>query len=400
MSSKRTLNLPNVGFPRFPDLPIEIQSLIWELAIVERSILWAEWPSREMSLLAPICPIPRLGLKDPVGLIPYELPAGVPRTLDSHPPPSGLAAGTADSGYDTSLRIMSMTHRSRLTRTDDTWTSSLRKIMIQPDEAPSNTIGHHPALTLLSVCRLSRRVVLTRRATVKTKHQAPEKVPASLDKSPLFYPSFKGGTLGGNIFKDQHSGRSCVLFVLGSDPLRPSESLPLGKIKNAYRYSHVAARLADIEQCVLGSRLSFTKVPDGLNRDRFKDLEDTMWWRPDLGSRVRRPEAGHPFNITPGTIIALYSAVLHQLANIQATTCMGGHARNTWSVRPRGEWYFSLLEKGKCTHCSKDLLLPFCESYPQLIDAHGHIDVMVLLDRHRFEQPEYTQSVRSHEIEE
>lgn len=400
MSSKRVLNLPAVGiFPRFPDLPVEIQSLIWELAMVESSLLWAGWPDHEMSLLAPICPIPRLGANDPVGLIPHKLPTGVPSTLDSHPPPSGLAAGTADSGYDTSLRIMSMTQRSHFTRTGDSWTSSLRKMMIQPDEPSVNAFDGHAALTLLSVCRLSRQVVLTRRATVKTKQQAPEKQPATLGDVPLFYPSFKGGSLGGNIFKDQHTGRSCFIFVLGSDPSKPLLEKPrLVKAKNAYGYSHVAARLGDIEKCVLGSRLSFTQIPDGLNRDRFKDAEDTMWWRPDLGSRVRRPEAGHPFNITPGTILALYSAVLHQLASLQATECMEGHARNDWSVRPHGQWYFSLLEEGKCTHCSKDLLLPFCECYPELIDAEGHIDVMVLLDRYRFEQPEHTQSIRSYEI--
>ncbi|KAK7214506.1 hypothetical protein V2G26_002509 [Clonostachys chloroleuca] len=88
MSSKRVLNLPAVGiFPRFPDLPVEIQSLIWELAMVESSLLWAGWPDHEMSLLAPICPIPRLGANDPVGLIPHKLPTGVPSTLDSHPLP-------------------------------------------------------------------------------------------------------------------------------------------------------------------------------------------------------------------------------------------------------------------------------------------------------------------------
>lgn len=400
MSSKKILNVPAVGiFLRFPDLPIEIQSLIWELAIAESSLLWADWPDHEMSLLAPICLIPKLGAKDPVGLIPYKLPTGVPSTLDSHPPPSGLAAGTTDSGYDTSLRIMSITHRSHFTRTGDSWTSSLRKMMIQPDEPSSSAFDGHAALTLLSVCRLSRQVVLTRRATVRTKQQAPEKLPGSLGDVPLFYPTFKGGSLGGNIFKDQYRGQSCFISVLGSDPSKPlSGKPPLGKVKTAYRYSHVAARLGDIEKCVLGSRLSFTHIPDGLDRDRFKDAEDTMWWRPDLGSRVRRPEAGHPFYITPGTILALYSAVLHQLASLQATICMEGHARNDWSVRPHGQWYFSLLEEGKCTHCAKDLLLPFCESYPELIDAEGHIDVMVLLDRHRFEQPEHTQSVRSYEI--
>ncbi|CAG9988865.1 unnamed protein product [Clonostachys byssicola] len=400
MSSKKTLDLPAVGiFPQFPDLPTEIQSLIWELAIGESSLLWAQWPDNEMSLLAPICPIPKLGANDPVGLIPYKLPTGVPGTLDSHPPPSGLAAGTADSGYDTSLRIMSMTHRSHFTRPGDSWTSSLRKMMIQPDEPPSSAFDDHAALTLLSVCRLSRQVVLTRRATIRTKQQAPEKQLASLGDVPLFYPSFKGGSLCGNIFKDQHSGRSSFIFVLGSDPSKSLLEKPgLGEVKSAYRYSHVAARLGDIEKCVLGSRLSFTQVPDGLDWDRFKDAEDTMWWRPDLGSRVRRPEAGHPFYVTSGTILALYSAVLHQLASLQATKCMEGHARNDWSVRPHGQWYFSLLEEGKCTHCSNDLLLPFCESYPALIDEEGHIDVVVLLDRHRFEQPEQTQSVRSYEI--
>ncbi|CAH0034042.1 unnamed protein product [Clonostachys rhizophaga] len=400
MPSNRSSSLPVVGiFSRFPDLPIEIQSLIWGLAIAESSLLWAHWPDHEMCLLAPICPIPKLGTNDPVGLIPYKLPIGVPSTLNSHPPPSGLAAGTVDSGYDTSLRIMSMTHRSHFTRTGDSWTSSLRKMMIQPDKPSSNAISGHAALTLLSVCHLSRQVVLTRRATIRTKQQAPEQQTASLGDVPLFYPSFKGGSLSGNVFKDQYRGRSCFLFILGSDPSKPLlEKSPLRKVKTAYRYSHVAARLGDIEKCVLGSRLSFTQIPDGLNRDRFKDAEDTMWWRPDLGSRVRRPEAGHPFNITPGTILALYSAVLHQLASLQVTKCMEGHARNDWSVRPHGQWYFSLLEEGKCIYCSNDLLLPFCESYPELIDAEGHIDVMVLLDRHRFEQPEHTQSVRPYEI--
>ncbi|KAI0006882.1 hypothetical protein F4779DRAFT_542767 [Xylariaceae sp. FL0662B] len=386
-------------FTRFSHLPIEIQLQIWERALGVSEYVRTEWARPDIITSWPIVSIPQLGESDKPGLIPYPAPPGVPPTLALFPEPygvpnpTGFGNGIDWNDYEAGMLRDSSQKLGVISSFSTVWgkmTPFLKK--------PEKPVQDDDPVAYFSVCRASRLQAL--KHTIIATEQ-----PLLIDRirntrPSRFYP-VRNGVVLGSVFKDQQSRRCCLLFMIA--PNKSNSKLPpcIGRDFRPGIYSHVAARLEDIEHCIFGHRLSLTETPEGLDEKRFGELSWVMWWRPELGMRARRPEANHPFHIPPASILWIYSMVLHHLVAPQVEDwplfreCLEGE--KSWMYHC-GEWYFNFVAKGECFLCHRPLIQELRQYFPELLDSNGYLDVVVLLDRKRFENPEPTVVERSYEI--
>ncbi|VUC25034.1 unnamed protein product [Clonostachys rosea] len=350
-------------------------------------------------MLAPMVKIPELSEGDLPGLIPYSLPDGMPKTLPGFPLPGGLPDPSADAWVDwEAYETMMQPKQNNLSRLASSLVKSFRQTKLTDDDC-QNMLQYNPLLEYLKTFSLSRKIAFSR-AIVRTNQVLPANTTSNSSR-PVFHP-LKHGALSSNIFKDMRTGRNCFAFALGNDRSAESlESLMLQKVNDpSKQYTFVSAWLADIERCIFGHQLSFSPGQQKLDKARFKQVDWAMWWRPDLGARARRPEANHPFFIPPETILSIYCAILHRLIGDYSHTTRNCSAEHEYgdAMYCSGEWYFRLLETGKCSRCGKSVLDDLRHNFPQLLDEDGHIDILILLERGAFEKPELTMDARSHEL--
>lgn len=407
-------HLQTPAFPRFPDLPVELQCSIWELALQSPSsdFIWAEWPGPEVALLAPLIDLRDEEAQDTSedkkpGLIPYAIPEGLPQTMDRFPLPYGLPVPHT-VGIDIDSYAENMTRQpvrmTAMQRVAEIAAGALQRVTGRDNRQGEllNCIEYNAGLALLSVCRLSRKTAL-RHAIVKTHRTMPMDAPHG-SSSPQFFEQRHGVVMRHILTNQQKREGHCFAYILGgADPSGDSLARPprLGKIPSKpfpLPYTHVAMRLGDIERCIFGRRLAFSEQAAGeIDQKCFDMAEWTMWWRPELGARARRPEANHPFHCTPMTIIAIYAAMLHSLEESflpTRTVCQQDYTTASECYR----WYSRVAVDGNCPACSKPIFHGVRRSFPETIDDAGHIDVVVLMDRNIFEYPEGTVDMRAHEF--
>lgn len=369
-----------VTFPRFLELPTEIQDYIWDLAIGECELLHVHNLIGQNSKMIPIVSISQLQPGDQPGLVPATLPPDMPRTLSSHPLPSGFPTATPGEeweGVDDELYSRFFTGGNTCRFTDG-------------DEDAVVRDGAW-LLGVASVCRGSC-LRLLRHVVIKNK---PSYRPAqSLDLC-----AFKNGIVVGNIFTNQQTNRPCMVFALAQitsnlqHPFRPTKEF------DPRRQNYVAARLGDIEKCVFGHRLSLKNVFHGTSNETIARSQRAMWWLPELGHRARRPEACHPFFLNPETIIAIYIEILHSLAFARERMTSSGHlAEDKCSMKQVQYIAHRGLDDGECRFCHRRLTSDAREHWG-LIDDEGYLDVVVLLEREKYLWPEMTYSHRSYEVQ-
>ncbi|KAI1402899.1 hypothetical protein F4819DRAFT_453214 [Hypoxylon fuscum] len=375
------------NFHRFPNLPIEIQLYVWELTLGDSAYIQIEWTTPHTTTIWPLASIPRLGKSDRPGLIPYVLPPGVPASLISHPPKWGFPDPQQWHGNDLYDYLESETAAlSAVTSV----TSNLRK---------DRSVGCGPPMPAsFAVCGASR-IQAMKHVIVDTK-QPLLSINTQHTGGNRMYP-VRGGFILGSVYKDQRIGRPCLVYAI--TPNAPLNELPprFGQDFFPGRDTHVAARLSDIERCIFGSRLSLTKLPEGLDKEQFEGLAWMMWWRPELGHRARRPEANHPFHCPPASILHMYSMILHHLVGARVedypkqSACLASEKDAMYSS---GDWYFKLVENGRCRWCRRPLMDDLRANFPELLDSDGCIDIVILRDRKSIEEPERTVKERSHEV--
>ncbi|KAI1075362.1 hypothetical protein F5B20DRAFT_560053 [Whalleya microplaca] len=387
------------SFTPFSRLPMEIQLQIWEHALQDSTYVRTEWTEPDVITSWPLISIPQLGETEEPGLIPYPLPAGMPSTLTLYPKPyglpnpAGLGKGVDWKAYEAGM-LQDIPRKSGVISSFSTVWRKMADFSKKPEEPiegddPVACFSVHTASRLQA---LKHTIVETKQTLLldKTQNTRPSR----------FYP-VRNGVILGKVFKDQQTRRPCILFMIAPNMSNPALPPRIGRDFRPGRYSHVAARLADIERCIFGHRLSLTEVPQGLDKSRFKELQWAMWWRPELGHRARRPEANHPFFTPPASILWIYSMVLHYLVAPRAEDwklfkeCLAGDKNYMYYS---GSWYFNLLETGECSLCHRPLMQELRQYFSELLDKDGFLDIVVLLDRKRFEKPEPTIVDRSYEI--
>lgn len=389
---------PETVFHRFPDLPREIQCSIWEIALdgSPSSFVWGDWPNAGVTLLAPLIELPddekRRHGEAKVPLIPYRVPEGLPETLRRFPLPFGFPERGDWERIDEELYEEGMIGQSSRRSALDRVTTAAKNVLsgitgiTRRDTRPRNQVGYNAGLALLAACRLSRQIAL-RCAMTKTSQTIPIHAARSDDRPRFIQQQYLEGAILEHLFLTQkRRGSTCYVFgyLLGT-PKPPARSRG---------FTHVAMRLADIEQCIIGRRLEFSvQAAEHINHDLLHKAEWGMWWRPDLGARARRPEANHPFHCTPATIISIYFAILHSLEDSHYDCDMDGVGLQQWH-----RWYVGMATTGKCILCNKPLLQILQSEIPKAVDGNGIIEVVCLLERELFERPEGTVVNRSHEI--
>lgn len=383
------------SFIRFSDLPAEIQSYIWTLALEGSAVICIKWRDAPLTSIIPVISIPPLTQSDQPGLIPYALPTGIPSTLTDFPPPLGVPITWKVPWFDFENQVVVATNKSTLSL------GRLWKNLFGGSEKPNRDRQSYGPVAIYSACRKSREEFL-RLAIIDSKTPLqPDRV-ARNDAQNYFYP-FNKGVMFGSVFKDQRNQRRSLVFIFAPNTHAENQSCRIEQDFVPGKQSYVGAALADIERCIFGHRLSLTVVRDGLNKASINDLSRLMWLRPSLGSRARRTEANHPFYLPPGTIIWIYAITLHSLISSRKgdhpcfTECC---TRLAMSLNiSSSDWYFELVSTGKCSHCHRPLLRDLRQYFPELLDEEGCIDMWILLDRKRFESPEICHDFRSYEIE-
>ncbi|CAJ2507405.1 Uu.00g085910.m01.CDS01 [Anthostomella pinea] len=318
----------------------------------------------------PLVAIPQLGETDEPGLIPIALPPGVPSTLSGWP-----------------IRSVGIPNEQ-----------AMRDLDWNPFQDYLDTFASELSSSLRNVW-----AGITKKATGafgKRQHKAELIQPNNVNRN-HFYPVRNGAVLA-SVFRDQRSRRPCVVYMVAPGTTAPDQTRP-SRIRKDYRpdtLSHVAAHLGDVERCIMGHRLSLTSIPGTLVGRSFEFSEWAMWWRPELGRRLRRPEAGHPFHTPPSTILWIYSMVLHHMVAARVRDyprlpdCLSGRRD---AVFYSGAWYFNLVRTGECVGCGRLLMRELRQFFPELMDSEGCIDIVVLRDRKSVEEPERTLGHRSHE---
>ncbi|KAI4863949.1 hypothetical protein F4820DRAFT_353699 [Hypoxylon rubiginosum] len=396
--------LSNRVFHRFPDLPIELQLHIWELALHDSSYIQIEWTTPHITTAWPLVSIPQLGPTDEPGLIPYVLPEGMPTSLDSHPPPRGAPDPGQAHRPDLWAYLESVRDSDR--RASEARSSlglakaAMSRVIRQRGGAASCATARMLA-ACLATCRASR-LQAARHAIVGTGQ--PLLCPNTRSTGGNRVYPVRNGLVLGSVFRDRRGGgggRPCLAYAVAPNTSDRKQPPRVGEDFRPGGRTHVAARLSDVERCVFGSRLSLTTPPDGMDKDRFQMLAWMMWWRPELGHRARRPEANHPWHMTPGSILYIYSMILHHLVGARKEDyprlpeCLKGERDAVYS---RGDWYMTLVREGKCHMCRRPLMDDLRANFSELLDGDGCIDVVVIRDRRSVEEPELTNLLRSHEI--
>lgn len=433
-----------------------------------------EWgrPHRLATTSWPLVAIPPLGAGEPPGLIPYALPPGMPATMAAYPPPMGFPASRARR-VDWNLYMDAMLRSSRKLGPDPApgivyhfnraWSASAsastttaeKQERERGEEGGKRGIpgleGFDDVLTCLSACHTSRLQALRRAivntersllqqpdssATTNASQSALSSTAASSSRIPL-HP-VRNGVVLDSVFVSQHhhhhQRRPCLVYAIAANESDIREPPVLGRDFRPFVGGNaVAARLSDIERCVLGQRLSLTHK-GGLGPERFAgELRWAMWWRPEMGARARRPEAGHPLHCPPASILWIYSVLLHHVAMEPAAVTREEEEEEEEDAREEGEgrageeetqgednethpdlaeclrgdkdamyvsggWYFDLPETGTCRLCRAPLVDALRRRFPDLLDDEGCVDVVILRDRGSVEQPEATIRARSHEI--
>ncbi|KAI2614672.1 uncharacterized protein GGS25DRAFT_472671 [Hypoxylon fragiforme] len=393
-----TITASTPTFYQFTELPVEIQLYIWELVLGDSEYIRTEWSAR-VATIWPFVPIPQLQETDPAGLIPYTgwIQEELPATLASFPPPWGYPDPQASEypdwhAYKERLFYLSQHTMSRARfniSNGNTYLSSTAANIVDKSDTQ---------LACFSVCRTSRAQAM-RHVIGDTEQFLQCKDVLDIDDQRM-YPVPNGFVLG-NVFKDQRGGRPCFAYVTaphGSEPMRRP------RFDHDFRpgkHTHVAARLSDIERCIFGRRLSLTKVTEGWNTDHLTMLREMMWWGPELGLKVRRPEANHPLHCPPFYIFWIYSMILHHLADTRAeeypmsSECLTGD----WNwIGFCAQWYNKLVRKGECRLCKRPLIRDLQTLFPESLDSDGCIDIVILRDRKSVELPDISIGRRSYEF--
>ncbi|KAI1376410.1 hypothetical protein F4677DRAFT_91154 [Hypoxylon crocopeplum] len=390
LQQKGPMDAARSSFPRFPDLPIEIQFCIWEFVLCDSSYIRTEWTTPHLTTLWPLVSIPELGEADKPGLIPFPLPAGMPTTMTTHPPPWGfpdrqqVERTSWPDFHDYRERMIGISRNGIL----DATSSSLRS---------TGAEVHTPAVCFV-VCRASRQQAM--RHVIGATEQSLRCENAQDYSGNRLYP-VRNGFVFGTIFKAQRNRKPVVVYAIAPNADDPELPSRIGQDFLPGINTHVAARLSDIERCIFGRRLSLTVLPEGMDGSQFRHRAWLLWWRPQLGFRARRPEANHPFHCPPGSILWIYSMVLHHLVGARAEDfprlpeCLAGSWDAGFHI---GDWYFTLIREGKCQVCRRPLIQDLQSCFPELIDSDGYVDIVIIRDRNSVENPEGTIKNRSHEI--
>ncbi|XXH04501.1 hypothetical protein Hte_010917 [Hypoxylon texense] len=406
--------LPSPVFHRFPDLPIELQLHIWELALHDSAYIEIEWTTPHITTAWPLVSIPQLGPADRPGLIPYVLPEGMPTSFGARPPLRGSDLWAyLESVRDSDRRAAEARASLGLARAAVSRVIPSRR----EGEGASSSSSSSSSAASSALCAGARMLAACRATCRASRLQAARHAVAST-RRPLLYPNtqstggnrvypVRNGFVLGSVFRDPRGGgRPCLVHAVApnlSDRKQPPRVVGGGDgdFRPGPR-THVAARLADIERCIFGARLSLAALsPEGMDSDRFQALAWRMWWRPEQGHRARRPEANHPWHMTPGSILHIYSMALHHLVGARKEDyprlpdCLKGERDAMYS---RGDWYMTLVREGKCHMCRRPLMDDLRTDFPELLDDDGCIDIIVIRDRKGIEEPELTNLLRSHEI--
>ncbi|KAI1342662.1 hypothetical protein F5Y15DRAFT_311754 [Xylariaceae sp. FL0016] len=369
---------------RLQDLPVEIQLQIWDLVLEDVYSVQIQWARPPTVTSWRLLPIPQLGENDPLGMIPSPRPPGTPPTFAAFPLPHGTHSqklfDEATFDYDWYYAMHCSAHKPtrpglNLTKAWASRSKAFAGTSFERPQEPKTTID--TSVTALSLCHLSRRQALKHTIVDTNRPLRPNDLRDSGFNN--LYPVHNGAVVG-SVLRDNFSGRCCFAFIISDRKSIPTKPGHFSSNFDPSTSSYVFARLSDIEKCVLGSRLSLTQATDGHDRQRFEELRWATYFRPEMGSADRRPEACHPFNLDPGSITWIYSTILHHLPELEpdgyplTSNCVLNDKR---SFHTMDNWYWEFLEQGRCTHCRRDLRKELTVKFPGLMDSNGYLDILV-----------------------
>lgn len=292
--------------------------------------------------------------------------------------------------------------------------------------------GYDDAWACFSVCRISLQEAM-RRTIVDTGQPLQE--PGSLRGEAgagaggdRFYP-VRNGVDFGDVFRDRRSGRPFLVYAIAPNTTDPSRPPVIGRDFRPGAGGYVAARLADIERCILGQRLSLAARPPPppplspgadteagteprrrrvrtLDADRFGELERAHVVPAGAGRAGAAARGQPPVPLPTGVdpVDLLHAPAPPPPPRPEGRTdddygdlgnCLSGVLDGVFGG---GDWYFDLVETGACTTCRRPLLDELRRRFPDLLDPEACLDVVVLRDRAGVEEPEATVTSRTHEI--
>ncbi|KAI1758730.1 hypothetical protein GGR53DRAFT_210915 [Hypoxylon sp. FL1150] len=321
-------------FHQFPGLPIEVQLYIWDLALDDSVDIQINWTTPHMTTAWPLVSIRQTGAEDKPGLIPYVLPKGTPTSINSHPPPYGMP----DPNRAQSAELFALSESVRdadrgASEAKSSFGVTLTKAVVSRVIRQRKGACDEPSTlaACLATCRASRLQATRRRPSVSGAQQV-------RIRQRLREPA----------------QRSTVPCLRDRAQRIRQETTPANGYRLAAGRSQPRGRAAVRHQAL---RLrALTTVLEGTDSNSFRRLGHMMWWQPKLGHRARRPEANHPWHMTPDSISHVYSTVLHHLVGVRtkAYPRLPECLKDEWSViHMHGKWHTTLVREGKCHLCDK-----------------------------------------------
>ncbi|KAI1876273.1 hypothetical protein JX265_002108 [Neoarthrinium moseri] len=179
-----------------------------------------------------------------------------------------------------------------------------------------------------------------------------------------------------NPFFEFSSRKYCVLVALPeiSEGYRQGSEFTSVPSDYPIRKGYVAVRLSDIEEHILGSKISLGAVPPSLWYQKPRD----PWSR---YSQETGKGKFRPFNLYPSHILYIYSHVLHELAFGYHSDCVTARRYTPTNTPSKYLSVFQALINGNdCPACGEAVLPRIKELYGDAIDFEK-IEIFVLSSR-------------------